>query len=66
MFFKGIVFLLICFMLLSCSLFHKSAGNTSTIESIHGKNVGAEKLMSADEKSLRKLPKYKMEKQLIF
>jgi hypothetical protein len=45
----------------------KSRGNDAydnTQKSIRGKEVGAEKLLQADEKTLKKMPKYKLQKQL--
>lgn len=50
----------------SCRLF-KSRGNDAydnTQKTIRGKEVGAEKLLQADEKTLKKMPKYKLQKQL--
>lgn len=50
----------------ACELFHRGSGTSSAKSSISGKNVGAEKLLSADEKSIKKIPKYKMQKKLVY
>ena len=47
-------FVLIAFMMSSCSLFKRGEGCPS-----NGKNVGAEKVLEMSDKELRKQPKFK-------
>lgn len=51
---------------LSCrsSKSHSDDNYDKAQKSIRGKEVGAEKLLQADEKTLKKMPKYKLKKQL--
>lgn len=61
---RAIMFILCCFFLCSCGIFkHNSAKDVNGLScnGLHGRNTGAEKLLS-DDNLAKKMPKYKMDK----